>query len=755
MINSLLGTPLGYLMYLCFQAVKNYGLAILLFTLITRLLMLPLSFMSQKNALVMARIRPALDDIKQRHFGNSGLILEEQKALYKKEGYSSFKSLLPLLVQIPIILGLIQVIYNPLQHLLRLDPATIELLTQKTAQYLGQVPESLGSGSQLRVLEVVQANPSLFSGIKGLEAILAMETHFLGISLTQVPRLASLTFLAPVLSGLSALALALYQNKYYILQQGQGRLRKALMTLFLLAFSFFFARILPVGVGLYWIAGNLLAIGVLALSNLIYDPRPYADNLKETGRPRLSQEERRQARMEKKGKRQKQKLDRKRFAARTQKELVFYSEGSGFYKYFFGFIDYILDHSDLVIHYVTSDYHDRIFQETNPRIQTYYIGPLALIQFMMRMDADMVVMTTPDLETFHIKRSLVKKDVEYVYIDHGMASFHLMYRKGALDHFDTIFCYGPSNIAEVRETEKRYGLPPKTLVKTGFPLLDSMLDSVQALGPVQNQPPVILIAPSWQKDNILELCLPETLDPLLAAGYRVIVRPHPEFIKRFPAKIQAIQDQYRDWEGDRLEIQTDFSSNKTVYTADLVITDWSSIAQEFSYATKKPSLFINTPMKILNPEWEEIPIIPLDISLRDQIGLSVDLQDLDRIGDLVAGLLADKAGYEDRISRLVSRNIYDVGDGARAGGAYIIQTLEAKRQEKAPPEILEEEDGTRDPLTDVQALLSNLPVHSHRLEDLLDQPLEDLDPDIRTHGQYLLWLVDRIQEASDQEREET
>ena len=171
MINSLLGTPLGYLMYLCFQAVKNYGLAIILFTLITRLLMFPLSLMSQKNALVMARIRPALDDIKQRNFGNSALILEEQKALYKKEGYSSFKSLLPLLVQIPIILGLIQVIYNPLQHLLRLDPASIELLTQKAAQYLGLAPQNLGSGSQLRVLEVVQANPSLFSGMKGLEAI--------------------------------------------------------------------------------------------------------------------------------------------------------------------------------------------------------------------------------------------------------------------------------------------------------------------------------------------------------------------------------------------------------------------------------------------------------------------------------------------------------------------------------------------------------------------------------------------------------
>ncbi|NLA81477.1 MAG: hypothetical protein GX849_01340, partial [Clostridiaceae bacterium] len=183
------------------------------------------------------------------------------------------------------------------------------------------------------------------------------------------------------------------------------------------------------------------------------------------------------------------------------------------------------------------------------------------------------------------------------------------------------------------------------------------------------------------------------------------------------------------------------------------ITDWSSIAQEFSYATKKPSLFINTPMKILNPEWEEIPIIPLDISLRDQIGLSVDPGDLDQLADLVAGLLADKAGYEDRISRLVSRNIFDVGDGARAGGAYIIQALENKRQERAQPSAPEEEEGPRDPLAEVQARLAHLSDPSPRLDKLLDQPLEDLDPDIRTHGQYLVWLIDQLQEQSGQEEE--
>ncbi|HHX30710.1 MAG TPA: YidC/Oxa1 family membrane protein insertase, partial [Clostridiaceae bacterium] len=127
-INTLLGTPLGYLMYLCYRAAGNYGLAIILFTILTRVLLFPLSLMSQKNALIMAGIQPALSDIKRRNQGNSRLMAEEQKALFKKEGYSSLKSLLPLLVQIPVILGLIQVIYHPLDHLLRLDPASIAAL---------------------------------------------------------------------------------------------------------------------------------------------------------------------------------------------------------------------------------------------------------------------------------------------------------------------------------------------------------------------------------------------------------------------------------------------------------------------------------------------------------------------------------------------------------------------------------------------------------------------------------------------------
>lgn len=132
-----------------------------------------------------------------------------------------------------------------------------------------------------------------------------------------------------------------------------------------------------------------------------------------------------------------------------------------------------------MIHYITSDIHDRIFSMNHPRIRAYYVGPIALIRVMMLMDADIVVMTMPDLEKYHIKRSLVRKDVEYIYTDHGMTSLHLMLQENALDYFDTIFCYGPNHIREVREMERVYGLPPKTLVRTGFPLLDTMIQELK------------------------------------------------------------------------------------------------------------------------------------------------------------------------------------------------------------------------------------------------------------------------------------
>ena len=711
-------------MHLLYELTKNYGVAILLFTFVTKLLMFPLSLISQKNAVVMAKIQPGIDDIRRFHAGNNQLIMEEQKALFKKEGYSTWKSLLPLLVQIPVILGLIHVIYHPLQHILRLDSAAIESLVDQTARLLNTSVAAMGSSAELKVIDMVSEQAHRFEGMRGVSDILAMNTIFLGSDLTHVPQLSFPLFFYPLFSGLSALFLAICQNRYYVLQVTQSAVRKWSISLLLVAFSFFFALILPAGVGLYWIAGNLLSIPVLFLCNGIYDPKKLVPKSYFQKKEKQRPEEKKRAREQERVKGRRQKLDRQRFKEANDKQLVFYAENAGYYRYFEGFIDYILHHSELVIHYVTSDIDDPILQGQHPRVKSYYIGPVALISFMMRLDCAMLVMTMPDLETYHIKRSIVKKDIEYVYLDHGMTSFHLMLKKGALDHFDTIFCYGPNHMAEVRETERVYGLPKKKLVKTGYPMLDRMLAGVKALGDIHNEPPVIMIAPSWQQDNIMDYCLDDLLTPLLTTGYRVLLRPHPEYVKRFPDKMESIRSRYEDDLGPYFELQTDYSKTASVYTADLVITDWSSIAQEFSYATKKPSLFINTPMKIMNAEYEKIPLVPLDISLRDQIGRSVDVDQLGNLPQLIGQLLSEQDAWQAQIEQIVSDNIFDVGQAAKGGGDYIIERLTRNEtmsdNEQDPLRTLDARwERLREHLSDAQALdlLSQLERFEQTMEE--------------------------------------
>jgi YidC/Oxa1 family membrane protein insertase len=269
-------------------------------------------------------------------------------------------------------------------------------------------------------------------------------------------------------------------------------------------------------------------------------------------------------------------------------------------------------------------------------------------------------------------------DAVFVYLDHGMTSFHMMLREGALDHYDTIFCYGPNHIEEIRAMEKVYGLPEKKLVKTGYGLLDQLLQKVEGLPESENEIKRVLIAPSWQKDNLLEFCLNETLDPLLEQGFQVTVRPHPEFVKRFPGRMKAILDKYGDCQQKGLTLETDLSSNATVYTSDIVITDWSSIAQEFSYATKKPSVFINTPMKIMNPEYKKIPLEPLDISLRTEIGIAVDVENLDKLPAYINQLLSKREEYRIQITQVLEKNTFCLGKSGQASGEYIIQTLQNK-----------------------------------------------------------------------------
>jgi YidC/Oxa1 family membrane protein insertase len=690
-IFQIIGAPLGALMNVCYAWTASYGWAVLLFTLLTKVILMPLSLLAQKNSIKMVRMQPELADIKAFNSGNGEQIMAETKALYKQEHYSTFISILPLLIQIPIILGLIDVIYQPLTHLLQFDRATIAVLTTQTAQLLHFSVPDLGYGAQLQVIEMVHLDPAAYSAagidVNTLVAITNLDTRFLGLDLSAIPSFGSVELAIPVLSGLSALVLSLVQNRYNVLQAEAGFLSKWGMTVFLVAFSTYFAYILPCGLGLYWTAGNLLSIPVLALCNLVYNPRKFIDYENRLAKASKNSFEKQDKALVAKLK-AREKADIARFAKTANKELVIYSESSGFYKYFQGYIDWLREHSDIVVHYVTSDPADPIFalaERESSQLAAYYVGPKALIGFMMKLNADIVLMTLPDLENYHIKRSLVRKDIEYIYTDHGFGSFTLMLRENALDHFDTIMCYGPNHIAEIKAQEALYGLPQKALVKTGFDLYDRL-----ALGATQvkrehrqTDSLQILIAPSWQRHNIMDICLDNLLATLSNKGFRIIVRPHPEYVKRFAERLADKIAKHPASKYPDVTFETDFSSNASVYTSDLVITDWSTIAQEFSLTTKRPTIFINTPMKVINSNWQAVGLVPLEIAMRSELGVSVDLEQIPTLDAVVTNLIAHANEHYEHLNTVLHERLFDVGKGAEGGASYIASRTNYARSLRA------------------------------------------------------------------------
>ncbi len=596
-----LGRFFGILLNWCNGLTGNFWWAIVAFTLLTKILLLPVSVLVQKNSIKMVKMYPEMNRIKAKYFGNKDKISEEQYLLYKRENYHPMFDLIPTVLQLIILMGVVKAI-----------PASEE----RSPLYM------------------------------------------------------------PVLAALSALVMCLAQNRSNVLQSEQSKANQWGTLVFSVALSLYLGLFVSKGVAFYWICSNLMATAQMYLLNVCINPKKYIDyEALAKSREELEKVEKMSAVTKHKRSKElvrREKADYKRFLTFENKQIVFYSEKNGFYKYFQDVIETIQRRTDIIIHYISSDPEDEIFSLESDSFHTYYIEEKLMI-LMMRMDADIVMMTTPDLQKYYIKRSMVRDDVEYVYIDHGMGSINLMLRKGALDAFDTVFCSNDTVYQEIRAQEKVYSLKEKTLIKYGYAMIDNMIRAYSGQPSIINNPPVILIAPSWQEENIMDTCIDAILKNLLPMCYQVIVRPHPQYVRHFTEKLEALQRKYGDF--SNFCLQTDFSSNQTVFNADILVTDWSGIAYEYSFTTLKPCLFINTPMKVMNPDYKDIDVEPFDISIRNKIGIEVELDEISKVPSAVERLLNEECFSPSSISVLREESLYNLGTAASVGADYMIKRL--------------------------------------------------------------------------------
>ncbi len=245
--------PFGVLMKFIYDTIafENYGVAIIFFSIFVRLLMLPLNVKQQRSMDRQQALMPQLEAIRKQYKDDPKKQQEEQAALYSRHQINPYSGCLPMLLQYPLILVVYQIIRQPLTYIAQLSASAIKGFAE-----LAKLP--------VNPLDEIKINGTLL----GTENYVNM--HFLGLDLGTVPDFKFwewgsewTTFLPLLLIPILSLATAYLQQ--YVTNKLSGNTAKAagmmggllkIMPLMSLVFAF----ILPAGVGLYWIMGNILGI---------------------------------------------------------------------------------------------------------------------------------------------------------------------------------------------------------------------------------------------------------------------------------------------------------------------------------------------------------------------------------------------------------------------------------------------------------------------------------------------------------------
>ncbi len=274
-ISELLGYPLGWIMWLIYKVVNDYGIAIILFTLLSKLVLFPTSYKQQISTMRTQLLRPKLEKLKKQYANNKEKFAQEQQKLYNEEGVSMTGGCLPLIVSMIILYGILDVVYRPLTHILRLKDGVIDKMKEiiLSVKEWGIEEKALNSRPELTILQQVKEHSQTFveKGVDSdiVDQVSQFKNTFLGIDLGKVPTIhpevwdkaAIALIMIPILSCVVQLAYSIYsQHKQKAINgdiQGAGCMKAMMFGMPL--FSLWLAFTVPAGVGFYWIWSSVFS----------------------------------------------------------------------------------------------------------------------------------------------------------------------------------------------------------------------------------------------------------------------------------------------------------------------------------------------------------------------------------------------------------------------------------------------------------------------------------------------------------------
>ncbi|HCB99900.1 MAG TPA: hypothetical protein DEP42_01570 [Ruminococcaceae bacterium] len=314
-IFDIINIPLGFALRFCYQITMNYGLAILLFTIIIRLILFPLAIKQQKVMANSLRLQPKLKALQKKYAKDKQKLGEEQMKLYQEEGASPMGGCLPLVVQLPIIWGLYNVIYHPLLYISQIGQGTLNKVVQHLwpiIQHSDPTFAKMSSYTQAlnnRELEILVAKilPSHMSQVPFVpHDTLQMNFNFFGLDLSTMPGYRfSIYLLIPILCYVSTFVQIFLTNRINKRNNiaanapGTGGMNIGMLVIMPL-FSSWISFSFPSGVGIYWITSNVFMLFQTLFLNKLYNPKKLAEQFEQAS------VEKKKARMRKLAERQAQ-----------------------------------------------------------------------------------------------------------------------------------------------------------------------------------------------------------------------------------------------------------------------------------------------------------------------------------------------------------------------------------------------------------------------------------------------------------------
>ena len=270
-IFDFLGSIFGYLLYAAFFLVNNFGVAIIIFTLIFKILLFPSSVKQQKSMAANSKLQKKQQELKEKYGNDKQKYNEEVQKLYNKEGASPFGGCLTSLLPMFVMLGIYRAVARPISNVLHIASEKVDAIWEVANKFPGV---SISTQSYYKEIDVLRLfnNPNTFSimqdklgsSIAGDEMdkihSLSGGFNFLGFDLLSTPRtegFLSIAMLIPVLCLLTSVGTQIYMMKKQGSMTGQQGCMKY-MLLALPLFTAYIAYTVPCAVGFYWIFSNII-----------------------------------------------------------------------------------------------------------------------------------------------------------------------------------------------------------------------------------------------------------------------------------------------------------------------------------------------------------------------------------------------------------------------------------------------------------------------------------------------------------------